>query len=615
MGLSIINETEERNREAFKERYGIDIPVFTEEELSCFAVAEAKSGDKILWVNKGGISVRMNSAYDPVHEAESWAKPYITADNVATTIAINGLLNGYFLRALKKALRPNVRYVVYEPFEDLFSFVCRYFELSDIFTDERITLVLPSMDKNTFFNLLQNSALSQRNALFFRLITPGYKPDDDFYDICSQVRDNQLANDNFRNYIGQSAFKSRLHALSVLNTNYLACDLLERIPAEIPVILVAGGPSLLKNIDELKKAKGRALIVAVERVVGLLLKNGIVPDIAVTIDIGKQAEYLSFDEMKDVCLLCGFEANYQIMLEHEGHLVFIHPDGRFGQIPGLKGRLLVFGDVGGGVTPAAFVHFLYNKVNNLILAGLDLAIEGPRTHAYGENDRINENEMYEVEGINGGIVRSRVDFIRVIKYMEQKISEYPDTVVTDATEGGALIHGTRVSTLKDAIDELCTKEWDIAGIISSMPNAQTAVQHEETLNFMCERIYELKQIKELSSELSLICRQLFNICIYGNIADKKNFRKIDRMTELKAKLQEFKVYWWLEDGWMPGSYPVPEHLIVVRNNDEAAPVFRDHMKYFSALPEYCDSLKRLVMEEFKLTEEEYKRRIGSVTNE
>ena len=49
-------------------------------------------------------------------------------------------------------------------------------------------------------------------------------------------------------------------------------------------IIVCPGPSLSKNIDMLKKAKGKVLIIAVLHAYGALKKAGIVPDIVIHTD-------------------------------------------------------------------------------------------------------------------------------------------------------------------------------------------------------------------------------------------------------------------------------------------------------------------------------------------
>lgn len=63
-----------------------------------------------------------------------------------------------------------------------------------------------------------------------------------------------------------------------LCTAYKTIQLYQTIPLDTTGIVVAAGPSLNKNIYELKKAKGKAFIVAVDTAIKPLLKAGIVPD-------------------------------------------------------------------------------------------------------------------------------------------------------------------------------------------------------------------------------------------------------------------------------------------------------------------------------------------------
>ena len=60
------------------------------------------------------------------------------------------------------------------------------------------------------------------------------------------------------------------------------CDIL---PTDIPAIVVSAGPSLNKNIVELRKAKNKAFIVAVDTAVKPLVKAGIIPDLYVVVDV------------------------------------------------------------------------------------------------------------------------------------------------------------------------------------------------------------------------------------------------------------------------------------------------------------------------------------------
>lgn len=603
-------ETETENRRAFAERYGLELPQRVDSGLR-FDMGEAKDGSRILYVEENGQRMRLNSAYDPSHEAMRWAAKYDDLENVKTTIVLQGLLNGFFLRALELTVRSNVNFIVYEPSEAMFLYVVKHYNLTDIFADPRVRLVVPSMDMDAFYQELSASVgIVKSNIL--GVITPGYARDDGFSEICRQIQIIDEAESGFREHLAKDAFWNTLYAFSVMDANYLVYDFIQTFPKDIPIIMVAGGPSLLKNAGELKRAKGKALIVAIERAVSVLLEHGIVPDMMVTIDPTKDPGFLDYEEVSDTYLLCGFGANRVALQHHNGHLVLMHSDVRYNEMPGLDGRLLNFGDIGGGVAPAAFIHFLYMRTENLILVGQDLAFDGDVTHADGRNDDLDRYPLMEAEGIHGGTVKTRWDMDRFRNFMERKMREYPSTAVTDATEGGALIHGTKVRTLRETIDELCTKERDIAGLLRGMPHAQTAEQHDETVTYMCLRLKELRDIKQICPKIVELCRAMMRECRHGDVGTKKSIRRIDKINKLRNRLYAMKVNDWLEETWVTDRYSVPDPYWVVQSNEEAYPVFEGASQYYAKLPEYCDSLGWVIKDTFGFTEEEYERRIADV---
>lgn len=604
-----VSDTQEReNREAFLQRYGIELPKFHDEK-NRFAVEAAKDGSRILYVTEGGQRIRMNSLYDPSYEAMRWAAQYGDLVNVKTTIAINGLLEGYYLRALRLTVRDNVDFIIYEPSMELFLYVCQNFSLADIIEDPRVRIVLPQLDEDAFYRELSGST-SRIHTNIFGITTPGYVQDERFAKVCHQVNIMDEMDRGYREHRGKESFRSEIFAFCNLDRNYLASDLFHALPRDVPVFIVSGGPSLLKNIDELKRIKDKGLIVAVDRAVSVLVRYGIMPDIMVTIDPVKDPGFLDYEEVRNVYLMCGFGANGMTMRKYNGRLIMIHSDVRYNEIPGLDGRLMSFGDVGGGVATAAFLHFVYMKMDDVVLVGQDLAYEkGALTHADGIDNTGNKVPDIEVDGIYGGKVHTTWDYNRALEFFERTMQLYPESRVTDATEGGALIHGTRVQSLKDTVDELCAKGRDINGILSSMPNAQTAEQHEETIEYMCSRIKELRIIKALCPELCEITRKLVNACKYGQIGEKGNIRKINHYNEIRNRIYPLHVNDWLEEFWVTDRNTVPNPYIVVRTNEEAYPVFVQANRYYTTLPEFCDSLEQAIREESGITEEEYDRRM------
>ena len=66
----------------------------------------------------------------------------------------------------------------------------------------------------------------------------------------------------------------------------------------IPAFIVAGGPSLDKNIHLLPSVKGKGVIISVDTVLPALLRKGVKPDFVTSID----SQNLTFEKIADVSL-------------------------------------------------------------------------------------------------------------------------------------------------------------------------------------------------------------------------------------------------------------------------------------------------------------------------
>ena len=85
---------------------------------------------------------------------------------------------------------------------------------------------------------------------------------------------------NFSNVFAQNLFANAPYILD----GYKTKQLIEVIPRDIPAIIVAAGPSLNKNIKELKRAKGKAFIIAVDTAIKPLASEKIIPDMFAIVD-------------------------------------------------------------------------------------------------------------------------------------------------------------------------------------------------------------------------------------------------------------------------------------------------------------------------------------------
>ena len=84
-------------------------------------------------------------------------------------------------------------------------------------------------------------------------------------------------------------------------------------------------------------------------------------------------------------------------------------------------------------------------------------------------DTSSENNYIEVESIDGGKVKTIYNLKMYLEWFEDQIQKYPNINVIDATEGGALIHGSKVMPLQQAIQKECLAEWNAKEAVERIP--------------------------------------------------------------------------------------------------------------------------------------------------
>ncbi len=248
-----------------------------------------------------------------------------------------------------------------------------------------------------------------------------------------------------------------------------------------PAILVAGGPSLDKNIHLLKKAKNKAVIFSVDTALPAVLLQGVTPDFTCTLD----SQAITHEKLADVApqatgtsLIYHMTANTRTpKIFPAEHLLWTTTDNKpiYNWINGL---------VGGKTLTAATASVAHINMTSailmgcapIILIGQDLAFTGFKDHAthtvlsLGINsaeDLKKKNGITETNGTGGGKVYTDRGLLFLKTQLEKIIKDHPGHYI-NATEGGAHIEGTEVLTLQKALSKYCKEPLDIHGQIQSL---------------------------------------------------------------------------------------------------------------------------------------------------
>ncbi|MBE5900470.1 MAG: motility associated factor glycosyltransferase family protein [Lachnospiraceae bacterium] len=401
-----------------------------------------------------------------------------------------GMANYHFIKEVLEKTDDKCIIFIYEPSIEIFQYYMRTVDLKDFLQEHPIYLAVgkykdPELESR-IFALFQIDTISS-----FRVeVAPNYAElFSDNLKAVAKLVDKKFKDfmvgwrtaEEFSDTVGHNMMYNIYHMLHAHDVIQLQGIL----KGEIPAIIVSAGPSLNKNIDDLKKAVGKACIIAVDTAIKPLLNHGIKPDFFVIVDGKKPTELMDHPRISEIPLVTCTVVARGIMDLHKGKKFFYaaaetFEDDIWGEC--IKSSLhrntmlVTTLATGGSVANTAFSLANFMKAKTLILVGQDLALTNGRTHADGtfkeKMDKLTQDEYedtLEVEGIRGNKVITRRDFARYLRWFEEYIERQGIKNAVDATQGGAKIHGTKIMTLKKAIEQYCDKDFCMKDELEKLP--------------------------------------------------------------------------------------------------------------------------------------------------
>ena len=472
-------EIYEKNREVIKKWYPEILKEMDTEASEEYKVEsiEARDGNPALLVEKDGKKYRLNSAYRPVKEAEKWAEQF-ALQNIEVHIFMFGFGNGIFIRELLNRMMKDANIYVWEPDVSIFNVIVKDTDVADIIDEERFHLYLGEKGLKELKEVMLRRVNWTNLPTQIRCSHIGY---DKLYEKEYQLFREALYYVNqmstvTRNTNAHFAHRSVVNTIQNLrymrHSNYIT-ELIGKIPEGIPAIIVAAGPSLDKNMALLRKAQGKSLIIATDTALRVLEKNGMPYDCIITVDPAKPASYFtSCPGCKEKPLFCVTQGEKGILKFHTGRKIWGSGALYLEWLYLLFGMYFPETDLGGSVATSATLTAFQLGIKDIILIGQDLAYGETHTHAGGVNSHIRNEGQYVqmVDGIDGREVKTRGDWIIYRDWYEEFIKKHGDLNLIDATEGGALIHGSTVMTFEEAIETYCEgKEFSFEQMLDALP--------------------------------------------------------------------------------------------------------------------------------------------------
>lgn len=526
-------------------------------------IEECVNHENIICYLKDNHGWRLNSIYEPSKAAEFYAKRYEKIREYAV-VCIFGLSDGRAVRRILANCNETQEVVIYEPSVDIFMASMEMFLLEDILQWEKLHLVVGAINEERLQNELEDVVNYQNRELLMQCILPNYDllfPEEGKGYIEKMIyyaNMEQFKEDTSKMY-GEIYGNNIMHNLPYILQESSVWNLCKHMScaeiSEIPAIIVSAGPSLDKNIKDLKQAEGKAFIVGVDSALKALVREGIHVNLAVTVDPNKNPDVFADDRINDIPCLVSASALPQVVANNRNRLFFENVAGfetHSAIIEELTGKSLNEVESGGSVATVAFSMLYAMGFKKIILIGQDLAFTGGKGHVSGferseEADRqhVAQRGTVMVEALGGGTILTDVQMESYLRWFEMKIEKagkLGDVVVYNATEGGARIRGTEECTLKEAIEELCSASVDFDKIVADTLDTFT---DEERKRLKEEFLAWDERLQSLSAELKRGIRAYEDLIKLERKPNSGQYKKAVQAVARVNHIEETECYMWL----------------------------------------------------------------------
>lgn len=481
-----------------------------------YIVEKAKNGSDILGIMSDGHKIMLNSTYRPEDEAEKFAGKIQLTENSITVFV--GLGNGEIVSKILRKLNEEAMLLIYEPSADLLLFVMKHFDLTRIIRDKRVGLFVEGIDEDIFANNLSFVLTNINVGVTVLEAHPKYKelfPEqfEKIKKVFKACRESELTNLRTIIHRGRKMTENAILNIPYFLKSKLSTDYVGKFPKDMPAIIVSGGPSLEKNYEVLKLAKGKALIIAVDRTARFLLDRGIEPDIFCSLDFNKNPKLFEDERLKDIPFVYMPDLSHHVMTVLNGNKL-IYGTGDFKFYDSLiqeYGKKPMIIPVGGSVATFAFGFARSLGFKRTILVGQDLALTDGKLYSGGWKNGRTEAEEFEHLMVPGNVeemIETRGDFYIYLLWFNQAVKEAEGSMeVINATEGGAKIEGTKIMTLQEAVDMYCQKEYNIDKIFEAEEFIFPQNNLEQVYDILNKKRQEIQKLKGESKEASETARR------------------------------------------------------------------------------------------------------------
>jgi len=408
-------------------------------DKNIYNVLNSKSGMTALKVHFDDCDFFISSKYNPINEAEKFAKDKYTENE---NIFLYGLGMGYHILFLVDMLKEN---------QKLFVLECNLSIAKIAFENTDIRGYIERSNK-----IVVNITDSIENAIFFikNVLSKG---DINFiiYEQCLRAMPNNMK--EIKEIMVTYNIKIKSHkkfdSLITENQKYNASKnyknggkIFKDKFKGLACIIVSAGPSLELNIEQLKEAAERAIVIAVGRTAKFLYENNFLPDYFIQTDSQINVfKHLDIDGLK-VPLFMLSTANKELE-NYKGEKYILY------EYYGASEENKPFSvSCGGSVATTAISLAKLMGFSTIIMVGQDLCYWSEKRHSGEEKEALHKSKTGRyVLGIEGQQYYTSANLYEYLKWIEKFIYNNRNIKFINSTAKGAKINGALHIPITEAV--------------------------------------------------------------------------------------------------------------------------------------------------------------------
>jgi hypothetical protein len=516
-------------------------------------VETAKNGEQTLKINEENQLYYIHSKYNPLREAEAIIDKLMENEDISndTHLLFYGIGLGYHIDVFLQRC-PNVKFSIIEPSSEIMA----------IYLDKKV------LKKKNYANLVFLQCGNQVNEFFLEMELeknknflicelPAYqkvlkKERVDFFERLQKIIQSKRVSLN-TNY----AFKRRwvinsvINFSEVLNTSNILM-LRKNIFKNRPAILVAAGPSLDLEIENLRKIKEEKLayIFSVGSAINALIENNIYPDAICTYDpLGtnqKVFEKLLAADITSIPMIFGSSVGFETLQHYPGpkyHMITSQDTVSRYFLKSKDGKEVI--TVSDAPTIAVVTLELLQKLEckEIILVGQNLAFRNDAFYAKGidyqtASAAYSKSSLFEIESVTGEKIHTNESLNRFRADFEARIS-LSNIPIINTTVDGAAIKGTAFKKLEEVIKKFGNNSYDL-------DIEDISYENNYDLNYLKSNLAlldsSLKKYKEIVHSIKQFIARTDELLINRNLKQSEAmYKKIDNLLGEFEKNEYVKV--------------------------------------------------------------------------